>query len=460
MSDKPSRTTFRKRLDEMVSQLREEIVAGKRAIGEFLPSEQALGEQFQLSKNSVRKGLDMLVAEGLIEKVPRVGNRVASPDEEGVQTVKFGYYPSVLQEGLLNRVLADFHGAFPHIRVRSIPLPYDQFAGTVAEYMRSDLLDVITINYTDYRHMAENGWTDLLEELEPNPELYPFLSGVFADGCANRALPFIFSPIVLCYNRDHFAEKQLPEPDSGWSWDELLTSAKKLSENQGRYGFYFHLLSDNRWPVFLLQSGVRFVPGSEEYDEGLRRSLTLFRHIQRDRSLFPNYMSESDADAEDLFLQGKLSMIMSTYFSLNRFIGAPFAFDVAPLPYMGEAKTLLLTIGAALSRHSKVKEAARTFLDYMLSYPVQLNIRQRTLSIPANKKAAEWQGKEVMARPTRFHMYREIIPTFRKFTELNLAASQLQTVRKELKLFWSGMEDEETVIRRLKSQLFPVGAGT
>ncbi|GIQ66946.1 hypothetical protein PACILC2_55140 [Paenibacillus cisolokensis] len=50
MSDKPSRTTFRKRLDEMVSQLREEIVAGKRAIGEFLPSEQALGEQFQLSK--------------------------------------------------------------------------------------------------------------------------------------------------------------------------------------------------------------------------------------------------------------------------------------------------------------------------------------------------------------------------------------------------------------------------
>lgn len=458
MTNKPSRTTFRKRLDEMVSLLREEIVSGKRPIGEFLPSEQALGEQFQLSKNSVRKGLEMLVAEKLIEKVPRVGNRVARPDAEGVVTVKFGYYPSVLQEGLINRVLSDFHTGHPHIRVRSIPLPYDQFAGTVAEYMRSDLLDVMTINYTDFRHMAEGGLADLLEELEPKPELYPFVSKAFADNGAVCALPFIFSPVVLCYNRDHFVEKQLPEPDSGWTWDELLAAAEKLSESQGRYGFYFHLLSDNRWPVFLLQSGAAFAPGDGGNDGRLRRSLALFRQIQRDRSLFPNYMSESDADAEDLFLQGKLSMIMTTYFSLNRFIGAPFSFDVAPLPHLGEARTLLLAIGAAVSRKSKVKEAARTFLDYMLSYPVQLKIRQRTLSIPANKKAAEWQGKESMVRPSRFHMYREIIPTFRLFTDLNLAASQLETVRKELKLFWSGMEDEESVIRRLKSQLYPVGA--
>lgn len=79
MTSKPSRTTFRQRLDEMVTVLRDDIITGRRAAGDYLPSEVALAEQFQLSKNSVRKGLERLVEEKLIEKVPRVGNRIADP---------------------------------------------------------------------------------------------------------------------------------------------------------------------------------------------------------------------------------------------------------------------------------------------------------------------------------------------------------------------------------------------
>lgn len=442
----------------MVSVLREEIVNGTRPAGEYLPSEVALGEQFQLSKNSVRKGLDMLVAENLLEKVPRVGNRVVGPTDEGVVSIKFGYYKSVMEEGLLNQFLSDFHAEHPHIRVQSIPLPYEQFAETASEYMRSDMLDVMTINYTDFRHMEEGGLAELLEPLEPNRDMYAFLSKTFADKNQTiRALPFIFSPVVLCYNRDHFTQRQLPEPDSGWTWNDLLETAAKLSGAPGRYGFYFHPQSDNRWPVFLLQTGVRFARGGEGEERlterELKESMALYRQILDDPRGFPGYMSESDSDAEDLFLQGKLSVVMTTYFSLNRFMDAPFSFDVAPLPYTHEARTLLLAVGVAMSRNTKVREGARTFLDYILSYRAQLKIRQQTLSIPSCKKAAEWRGKEEGVRPSRFHMYREIIPTFRLFTELNLDASQLETVRKQLKLYWSNMENEQAVIQRLNNIL-------
>ena len=60
MNDKPSRRTFRQRLDTLVNTLRDQIITGQFEPGSFLPSEEQLVEQFELSNKSVRKGLDVL----------------------------------------------------------------------------------------------------------------------------------------------------------------------------------------------------------------------------------------------------------------------------------------------------------------------------------------------------------------------------------------------------------------
>jgi multiple sugar transport system substrate-binding protein len=457
MPDKPSRSTFRQRLHEMVSVLKEEIVSGKRAVGEYLPSEMALAERFQLSKNSVRKGLEMLAAEGLIEKVPRVGNRVPQPQAEGVITLKFGYYKSIEDEGVLHRLIHDFCAEHPHIRVQTIPLPYDDYYETVEQYLDNEWLDVLTVNYSDFQYFPDSRRGELLEPLESNPELYGFLAKTFAAGERLLALPFMFSPVVLCYNRNHFAEKHLPEPDSGWSWDDLTESAAKLATPMANYGFYFHLLSNNRWPVFLLQNGFAFRDANGVWNDDCRTfqaSIELCRNLVDRHGIFPGYLSESDADAEELFVQGKISMIMASYFSLNRLQGADFSFDVAPLPFSKEAKTLLLVIGLAVNRKSRAKEAALTLLRYLLSCEAQRTIRLHTLSLPAHKKAAEWTGEEkVEKRPSRFHMYREIVPTFRLFTELKLNTEELNVVRRELNKYWAKLADAETVFANLKELL-------
>ncbi|MFC6230151.1 hypothetical protein ACFQI7_20220 [Paenibacillus allorhizosphaerae] len=92
---------------------------------------------------------------------------------------------------------------------------------------------------------------------------------------------------------------------------------------------------------------------------------------------------------------------------------------------------------------------------YLLSHESQLFIRQNTLSIPALKRAAEWQGEEAVAHPSRFHMYRETIPTFMLYTELNVSAEELLRIRQELKLYWSQIDDLETVCRRLEETVPP-----
>lgn len=457
MTSKPSRTTFRKRLDEMVSVLREEIVTGKRIIGEYLPSELALGEQFQLSKNSVRKGLDILVSEQLIEKVPRIGNRVLNPGREGTVELRFGYYKSVVEEAAMEQLLSDFQQQYPHIRVQMIPLPYENYSDTVSEYIERDMLDIATVNYSDFQMFVHEGHHHLLEPIMSPSGQYPFISDSFSYQNHILALPLIFSPVILCYNRDHFAEKDIAEPDSSWRWSDLMEAAAQLGNEQDRYGFYFHLLSNNRWPVFLLQSGSvveRDEQGRVQLcDSKLMEGIRLSRDLLGHQHIFPNYMSESDADAEELFRQGKVSMIMSTYFSLNHLKDVQFSFDVAPLPYLNEAKTLLLAIGLMVGRKSKAKEAAKTLVDYLLSYSAQLTIRKNTFSIPAHKKAAEWSGTDILIRPSRFSMYREIIPSFRFFSELRLRSDEIDRMRNEMKLYWSHMEEEDELCSRLEHML-------
>lgn len=68
---------------------------------------------------------------------------------------------------------------------------------------------------------------------------------------------------------------------------------------------------------------------------------------------------------------------------------------------------------------------------------------------PSEKPAAEWTGEESMYRPYRFHMYREIIPSLRTFRDLNMPVARLESLYKEAKLYWSGLETEEEAVRRL-----------
>lgn len=456
-SDK-SRKTFRIRKEALISQLRAEIQAGTYRPGELLPSEEELGERFSLSKHSVRKALDVLVEEQLIQKNPRIGAKVRERSDEDTIILRFGCYKNIEREADIKQLLADFQEQYPHIKVQIIQLPYSPYHETVSEYIHNHLLDLFTISHADFDLFKDIGNTELFTEMSNHTELYPFLTDAFRYEEKNLVQPFVFSPIVLAYNREHFNEQDIPEPDSSWTWDVLAKTANALGDEKERLGFYFHMISSNRWPVFFLQNGFKFrkEPASEQLQDSSRfiESLNYCRDLIMSQSGASNYMSESDSDAEELFLQGKVSMIISTYYALNRFRNTDLKFDVAPLPYLQFPKTPVLITGLAISSLSKKKEAARSLIEFLMSKSSQEHIRKHTLSIPAMKKAAEWMGKEQLNRPTRFFMYREIIPSFCFLNELGLSTRELLLLRQELKLFWSRLESAEEALDRVESSLY------
>jgi GntR family transcriptional repressor for pyruvate dehydrogenase complex len=73
----------RQQLSQLVAdQLEEAIISGDFAIGDRLPSEQSLANQFNVSRNAVREALKVLQARGLIEIVNGSGAYVARPNAE------------------------------------------------------------------------------------------------------------------------------------------------------------------------------------------------------------------------------------------------------------------------------------------------------------------------------------------------------------------------------------------
>lgn len=462
MRGKKSREVFKVQLNQMVSSVRQQIISGEIQVGDYLPSELILAEQFGLSKNSVRRGLEELVAEGLIVKKSRIGNVVVSNKSFDQVILRVGYYPSLIKDAQFPDLIKSFEAEHPTIKVHAIALPYDHYQQTVYDFFHNDMIDVVTINFKDFRDFDPVPEA-VFEELEREPQIYSFLQQPFAKKGENDTVyvrPIVFSPIVLCYNKDHFDARNIPYPDSGWRWEEALEAANQLMsghEDEKACGLYFHPLSLNRWPIFMLQNGVQFTRDDQGITtfpvEELKQSVNFIRKTFDEQGIMNTFLSDSDGDAEKIFLEQKASMIMASYFSLNEIRKHSIEYDIAPLPYLRDPGTLLLIIGLAINKHSTKKSAARQFVDFISGEASQELIRKNTLSIPAMKKVAERSGDEHVFKPSRFQLFREIIPTYRMFTDLGLNSKELGEVRNELRIYLSDMMDDKILLQRLNSKL-------
>lgn len=445
------RTTFRARLEEMVVTLREDILTGKRNPGDFLPAEPALAEQFELSKTSVRKGLEQLVEEGLILKIPRVGNRIAEFSGDSAITLRFAYHGSLNAEADLPALIDLFHERHPHIRIQPIRIPHPSHTSLMQDFIDRRMADVLTLNLESFEYIIRQpDLLAMLEPTEPDDELYPFLRQAFRRQGRSYAQPFMFSPVVLCYNKEHFREADISEPDSSWTWEDLRKAAVRLSSGRDRLGFACHIVSRNRWPIFLLQSGAEFGGEGREHlrDERVKAALQTSRELLHLSGTVP-YLSESDNDVQELFLKQKVSVIMTSYFALNSMRSRPISYDIAPLPAFREARTLLLPLGLAVHRDCPHQEAAHTFVRFLMSRECQLHIRRLTLSIPAMRKAAEWEGESAVTYPSRYQLFREIVPTYRFIGDLGLEPQQMDLMLDRLKLYWSDIEPLDDVVAGL-----------
>ncbi|MBD8554526.1 FadR family transcriptional regulator [Rhizobium sp. CFBP 8762] len=72
-------------VDRLVEQIRDMISASGLGIGDALPTERDLGEQFQAGRNTVREALQVLRAYGMVETRPKVGAVISGGHGEALR---------------------------------------------------------------------------------------------------------------------------------------------------------------------------------------------------------------------------------------------------------------------------------------------------------------------------------------------------------------------------------------
>jgi len=366
-------------------------------------------------------------------------------------------------EAKLETLLARFHELHPHIRVETIELPYVN-TDTIRSFLEFGIVDVITLNLSDMFQLQESECLELLEQQQPNDQVYPFLNEMFRSPAGGVvAQPFIYSPVILCYNKEHFQEKCLFEPDSSWHWNDLLQLLREIKA-PNRYAIAFQLFSMNRWPIFVLQQKA-YSSGSpicipsladlvrdaaeleKKYD--LLDGLNWVRELIHEDGLFPLVLAQGEMDAELLFKQQKVSVILTTYYMLNELADVSFQYDITQLPHFDNGNTFVLSTGIAVNAVSKRKEAAQCLSDYLTSKEIQTYLRQNSYSLPANRYVTETVQVELPIKPSRLELHREYASKYVTHRHSGMSIQQIISMTEDLKHFFLHLLDERELLSRI-----------
>ncbi|GIP31602.1 extracellular solute-binding protein [Paenibacillus sp. J2TS4] len=462
------RNNFQERYNRFLQELRDEIVSGELAPGEYILPEGALGEKYGMSRMSIRKALSELVEDGMIEKIPGKGNRITTPaGEQPPILLKLAWFSNSYEIGIVRRILTAFEAKYPNVKVELILLPEDEYTDSVIRMIEQEQSpDVFMLSDQHVREWIDSGKTDYVtgyvpEHLDPQETSYPQIFEIFMNGERMLAAPFIFSPVVIVYNRSIFKQNGINEEPQLKDWSDLLDFAKRCTRDINedgvveQYGFCFSS-SMNRWPVFLLQNGGELMANGRSTlsrQENIE-ALGFCTSLMYEHKVSPIYSHGSSHLAESLFVKERVAMIMTTYYFMNEFRDQSIEWDVLPVPKQQEQATLLLGGGLAINSVSEHMKLSQRLVEFMTGTEAQTLIKRYGCTIPVLRSVAENDDLlDPAIHPAHYGRFLDVLPYSRSLKSLQLSQSETTRLFDELNLLWAGMEKPEEACLRIEKKL-------
>jgi multiple sugar transport system substrate-binding protein len=459
------RTTFDERFELFNQDIREQIRNGTLQPGEFLVSEVKLAELYGISKNPVRRVLADLERDGLIEKIPCIGNRVCSQQQDAQPIyLTLMAYEVCYEIEVYQRAIALFEELHPGVKVKLEIVPNAIYAQRIEESLSgNDGADMILLSDQHYYQLDHSGHTRLLEEFPQAEypiiaELYPQLLPMYESDGKLRAIPLTFSPVVYCCNKEIIPD---PERLQLQDWSDLLEVARRhtIFDPNGlirQYGLA-STISFRRWLVFLLQNGgsVLDTNGRPILDhQACAEALAFFTELAHNNLLSPEAQGGFYAD-HFLFENNRVALMMSSYYFMNDLQQLPIRWDVVPfMPGNKSQSTLLIGSGIGIPKAGTKKSLARSFAELLASVEVQSLLKQNVCSIPAHRGIAEnldLYNPDI--HPAHYHAFIGFMAQAVPLMKLGVDYGQLHQITRELIYLWSRMETAETVWNRIQERV-------
>lgn len=381
------------RYQKLAHVLREQIMTGFLKPNDFLPTEHQLCEQYRLSRTSVRKALELLEGEGLIERRPGAGTRVSAQfvlPEDAARTFQI-LVPSpnfFVEHGGLDIFINEFRRLHPNVEISLLEAPT---GADLAEHLRTHekhgIKPDLVLTYDSLLRNLDN--YEEFYDLEPllsdgMPDIYPRLLEGLRFGSGRIAAPVTFSTVFLAYNPDLFESRQATKPYAGWTKDAFMEAARTISADTNgdglidQYGLMF-TRGIGRWPVFAMQNGL-MSSAISDYDDILQKTSAFLHDLLHRERIAVTFNVDSLRTHQHPFKNGKAAMTLTTTYELASWLDEPLDFEpqIAPLPFGPCSSTLLTTNALLIPKCSPKPELAQSFLRTALGLEAQTALCSET----------------------------------------------------------------------------------
>ncbi len=317
--------------------------------------------------------------------------------------------------------LKEFMEQHPNIEVKLEQLTGNIDAKIAASAAIGKMPDIFMFGPNTLRQYADDGFIlDLLPFIESDKEadrvnlddFFPLTIEAYKYRGKLYALPKDFTPLVMYYNKRVFDSSNVPYPPAGgWTWDQFLDTAKKLTRdlnNDGetdQFGFLIQYHPIFWAPLVTINGGLCNAPdgskctGYLDSPETLQ-ALRLYTDLQRVHKVSPTTLQEQ-AMGQSLFETGRIGMMVSGHWQISLFLQSKakeFSLEtmgVTSLPTTRGKQANILGIAAwAISNQSRNKKEAFSLLKWITN---ERCIRRRAAChiaiMPRKSIAQEWASK-------------------------------------------------------------------
>jgi multiple sugar transport system substrate-binding protein len=334
----------------------------------------------------------------------------ASTTAQGPTAIRFAFWGDPTERAAYEQVIAGFEATHPGIDVTIdyTPGQTDYYRKIATDFAGNDPPDVLLINYRQFGQYAARG------ALEPVAAYLDASAAISAGDYAPIAMdafkyrgdqvcmPQNVSSLVVYYNVDLFTANGVPLPAAGWTWEEFVVAAETLTQDtngDGQIDQYGVVVEPSMYRVvpFVWSAGgevvddldapTTLVLASPEAIEGIETFLSLG---VSGHNVVPSEEEVAAEEDADRFMRGGAAMFLQSRREVPTLRQIEdFAWDVAPLPVIAEAATVLHSDAFCMASAAEDKDAVWDFVEYAVGETGQLILAETGRIVPSRISVAQ-----------------------------------------------------------------------
>lgn len=393
------------------------------------------------------------------------------PNPNAPVTLTFSTWGSAEEITVLKTLIQRFEQTHPRIRIRLMHIPENYFQKLhilIAGGLTPDVMFVNSLNYAVY---ADNNIFLPLEPLMATPEAPLPRSAFFASSLKAftwkqrlYAIPRDVSNLVVFYNRDMFRQAGLPEPTPSWTMADLLRLSQQLTrdtDGDGQrdvFGISFFGKPPLLWLPFVWSHGGDLYSSDFTHlrltEPATVNAIQFMADLRNRWHVAPTRQEVGSATMSQLFLQGKLAMLLSGRWTVPVLrTQAPFAWDVVPFPRGAAGSVVGIDAsGYVIARDTAHPKESWAFIQYLSQPQAQTILAQSGLIVPARQDVA--RSPEFLAGdPRHSRAFIDAIATgYPSHTPIrwNEVSEELGLA---LEPVWEGTQRADTALKRVAPKL-------